>query len=59
MGHARGVGYAVSSRSFDLLLNSMIYDLKRSVDLRGLFDPVLHSSLDDLVICHSEVTQNP
>ena len=58
MGHARGVGYAVSSRSFDLL-NSMIYDLKRSVDLRGLFDPVLHSSLDDLVICHTEVTNNP
>ena len=27
----------------------MIYDLKRSVDLRWLFDPVLHSSLDDLV----------
>ena len=33
-------GGAVSSRSFDLL-NSMIYDLKRSVDLRWLFDPVL------------------
>ena len=32
------------------LLNSMIYDLKRSVDLRWLFDPVLHSSSDDLVI---------
>ena len=28
----------------------MIYDLKRSVDLRGLFDPVLHSSLYDLVL---------
>ena len=27
----------------------MIYDLKRSVDLRLLFVPVLHSSLDDLV----------
>ena len=27
----------------------MIYDLRRSVDLRWLFDPVLHSSLDDLV----------
>ena len=39
---------AVSSRSFDLL-NSMIYDLKRSVDLRWLFDPLLHSSLHDLV----------
>ena len=49
-GMGKGVG-AVSSRSFDLL-NSMIYDLKRSVDLRWLFDPVLHSSLDDLVcIC--------
>ena len=29
----------------------MIYDLKRSVDLRWLFDPVLHSSFDDLVLC--------
>ena len=28
----------------------MIYDLKRSVVLRGLFDAVLHSSLDDLVL---------
>ena len=28
------------------LLNSMIYDIKRIVDLRRLFDPVLHSSLD-------------
>ena len=37
-----------SSRSFDLL-NSMIYDLKRSVDLRWLLDPVLYSSLGDLV----------
>ena len=37
-------GGAVSWWSFDLL-NSMIYDLKRSVDLRWLFDPVLHSSL--------------
>ena len=34
---------------FDIL-NSMIYDLKRSVDLRLLFDPVLHSPLDDLII---------
>ena len=33
---------------FDLL-NSMNFDLKRSVDLRWFFDPVLHSSLDDLV----------
>ena len=40
----KGVGEwgAVSSRSFDLL-NSMIYDLKRSIELRWLFDPVLHS----------------
>ena len=44
-------GVALSPRSFDLF-NSKIYDLKRSVDLRWLFDPVLHSSLDDLVcIC--------
>ena len=28
----------------------MIYDIKRYVDLRWLFDPVLHSSLYDLVI---------
>ena len=28
----------------------MIYDLKRSVNLRWLFDPVLHLSLDDLVV---------
>ena len=28
----------------------MIYDLKRSVDLRWLFDLVLHSSLDDLAL---------
>ena len=28
----------------------MIYDLKRSEDLRWLFDPVLRSSLDDPVI---------
>ena len=33
---------------FDLL-NSMNFDLKRSVDLRWFFDLVLHSSLDDLV----------
>ena len=31
----------------------MIYDLKRSVDLRWSFDPVLHSSLDDLVCIQS------
>ena len=31
------------------LLNSMIYNLKRSVHLRWLLDLVLHSSLDDLV----------
>ena len=28
----------------------MIYDLIRPVDLRWLFDPVLYSSLDDLVL---------
>ena len=39
----------VTSRFFDRL-NSMIYDLKRSVDPRWLFDPVLHSSFDDLVL---------
>ena len=45
----RGVGVGkVSWRSFDLF-NSMIYDLKRYVGLRWLFDPVLHSSLDDIV----------
>ena len=38
----------VSSR-FNDRLNSMIYDLKRSVDLRCLIDLVLHSSFDDLV----------
>ena len=37
-----------SSRFVDLL-KSIIYDIKRYVDLRWLFDPVLHSSLDDLV----------
>ena len=48
MGGSRGE--AVSSRSFDLL-NSRVstYDQKRFVGLRLLFDPVLHSSLDDLV----------
>ena len=35
------------SRFFDLL-SSIIYDLKRSVDLRWLFDPVFHSFLGDL-----------
>ena len=45
-----GVG-AVSSR-FVNQLNSMIYDLKRSLDLRFLLDPMLHSSLDDLVKVH-------
>ena len=39
---------AMSSRFVDLL-NLMIYDLKRSVDQRWLFDPVLNSSLDDVV----------
>ena len=47
-GWGREGGGAVSSRSFDLL-TSIISDLKRSVNLRWLFDPVLHSSLDDLV----------
>ena len=42
-------GGAVSSRFFDLL-NSMMYDLKRSADIRQLFGPVLHSSLDDHVL---------
>ena len=37
---------AASSRFFDLF-NSMIFDLKRSVDPRRSFDPVLHSSIDD------------
>ena len=46
-GKAR-VGVAMSSRFVDLL-KSIIYDLKRSVDLRRLLDLVLHSSLDDLV----------
>ena len=41
---------AVSSKFVDLLIvNSMIYDLKRSVYLKWLFDPVLHSSLDNIV----------
>ena len=31
-------------------LDFLIYDLKWSLDLRWLFDPVLHSSLDDLVV---------
>ena len=47
-GGRGGGGRTVLSRFFDLL-NSIIYDLKRSVDLRWLFDPVLHWSLDDLV----------
>ena len=45
----------MSLRFFDLL-NSMIYDLKRSEDLRWLFEPVLHSSLDDLVCQAAGVT---
>ena len=40
----------VLSQSTANILNSMIYDLKRCVDLRWLLDPLLHSSLDDLVI---------
>ena len=43
---------SVSSRFFDLL-NSMIYDVKKSVDQKWLFDAVLHASLDDLVYWHS------
>ena len=42
---------------FDLL-NSMIYYLKRSVNLRRLFDPVLHSFLNDLVIFTTMITLN-
>ena len=34
----------------------MIYDLKRSLDLRCLFDLVLHSSLDDLVLFEKKKT---
>ena len=45
------------SRFFDLL-NSMIDDLKRSVDLRWLFDPVLHSSINPLVL-NAEEPFNP
>ena len=40
---------AVSSKFVDVS-NSMIYDLKRSINLRWLFDPMLHWSLDDLVL---------
>ena len=43
----------VTSRFFDRL-NSMIYDIKRSVDPRWLFDPVVDSSLDDLVTIQSK-----
>ena len=32
----------------------MIIDLKRSIELRRLFDPLLHSSLDDLVLRQSQ-----
>ena len=42
--------FFICHQGFFDLLNPMIYDLKRSVDIRWLFDPVLHSSLDDLVI---------
>ena len=35
----------------------MIYDLKRSLDLRWLLDPVLHSSLDDLVLWKAATSQ--
>ena len=47
----------VSSRFFDLL-NSIIDDLKRSVDLCWLFDLVLHSSLD-LLVLNAEEPFNP
>ena len=40
-------GGAVSSGSFDLM-NSMTNDLKRPVDLRWLFDSLLHLSLFDV-----------
>ena len=43
------IAIPVSLRFF-YLLNSMIYDLKRSVYLRWLFNPVQYSSLDDLVL---------
>ena len=39
-------------------LNSMIYDLIRSVNLKWLFDPVLHSSLDDFVSGKTEQLPN-
>ena len=42
-------GWGGVSSIFFNLLNSMIYDLKRSIDLRWLFDLVLYSFLDDLV----------
>ena len=37
----------------------MIYDLKGSVHLRWLFDPVLHSFLDDLVFLWSRCNADP
>ena len=46
----------MSSRFFDLL-NSIIYDLKISLDQRWLFDPGLHSSLDDLVMWKAATSQ--
>ena len=48
---------AVLSISFDLL-NSIICDLKRSADLRPLFDLVLHSSLDDFVLYSNKLTSH-
>ena len=53
---AKNASNAVSSRFLDLL-NSIIYDLKRSLDQRWLFDPVLHSSLDDLVLWKAATSQ--
>ena len=44
----------IPPQDFFYLLNSMIFDLKRSIDLICLFDPVLYSSLDDLVIIHDD-----
>ena len=44
----------MSSRFFDLL-NSITYDLKRSVDLRWLFDLVLHSFSDELVLTTNHI----
>ena len=52
-GKALRGGFSFLLFSFDLL-NSLIYDLKRSVDLRCRFDHVLHSFIDDLVFFTKE-----